>query len=118
MALPAVYVASDVLVLPSQYDAFGLVLNEAMLCGRPVIASDRVGARHDLVREGETGYTFKCGDVDALAERLTQIFRDPQDLERMGQAARRRMETWSPGQFAESMVQAVEMRRPDIETGP
>ena len=48
--LPAVYAASDVLVLPSSYEPFGVVVNEAMLCGCAAIASDRVGARFDLVK--------------------------------------------------------------------
>ncbi len=106
-ALPAVYAASDVLVLPSDYDAFGLVINEAMICGCPAVISDRVGARYDLLREGETGYTFPCGDVDALAERLRQIFSDRQNLGRMSEAARRRLETWSPKEYAAAWVAAM-----------
>ena len=59
--LPAVYRAADLLVLPSLYEPFGLVVNEAMLCGCPAAVSDRVGAKYDLVKEGETGYVFPVG---------------------------------------------------------
>ena len=53
--LPEAYTASDILVLPSDYEPFGLVVNEAMLCQCPVIVSDRVGARYDLVTPGGDG---------------------------------------------------------------
>src|SRR5207248_580451 len=52
--LPETYRAADILVLPSEYEPFGLVVNEAMACGLPAIVSDQVGARFDLVRHGET----------------------------------------------------------------
>src|SRR5262249_31333957 len=67
LQLPAVYRASDLLVLPSQYEPFGVVVNEAMLCRCPVAVSDRVGAGYDLVHPSQNGFIFPCGDVDALA---------------------------------------------------
>ena len=56
--LPSVYCAADFFVLPSLFEPFGLVVNEAMLCGLPVAVSDSVGARFDLVRPGENGYAY------------------------------------------------------------
>ena len=56
--LPSAYCAADLFVLPSLFEPFGLVVNEAMLCGLPVAVSDRVGARFDLVRPDENGYVF------------------------------------------------------------
>jgi glycosyltransferase involved in cell wall biosynthesis len=94
--LPDVYRAADILVLPSEYEPFGVVVNEAMLCGRPVIVSDRVGAKYDLVREGETGFVYPCGDIEALAQILREVLPDRERLRKMGEAARKRMETWSP----------------------
>lgn len=82
--LPATYVASDILVLPSEYDAFGLVVNEAMLCHCPVIVSDQVGAKFDLVREGKTGYVYPCGDTEALGELLRHALNDRSRLRQMG----------------------------------
>jgi glycosyltransferase involved in cell wall biosynthesis len=105
--LPEAYTASDILVLPSSYEPFGLVVNEAMLCQCPVIVSDRVGARFDLVREGETGYVFPCGDVDALASALRHALSDRPRLRRMGAAARERMATWSHVDYAHALVDAV-----------
>jgi glycosyltransferase involved in cell wall biosynthesis len=106
--LPAVYCASDLLVLPSDYDAFGVVVNEAMLCGCPAIVSDRVGAGGDLISAGRTGYVFPCGNVASLAALLQEVLSDPERLKRMSESARRRMETWSPTENIEGLVQAIE----------
>jgi glycosyltransferase involved in cell wall biosynthesis len=106
--LPAVYRAADLLALPSDHEAFGLVANEAMVCGCPAVVSDRVGAKFDLVRNGETGFVYPCGDVDALAQVFREILPARERLQRMGDAARKRMETWSPREFVDSLLEAVE----------
>ncbi len=59
--LPEVYRAADVLVLPSDYEPFGVVVNEAMLCGCIPVVSDHVGARYDLGRAGANGVRLPCG---------------------------------------------------------
>lgn len=71
-ALVDFYRGSDVLILPSLEDSFGLVVPEALACGTPVIVTERTGAR-DLVREGENGWIVPAGDAARLAERLVQI---------------------------------------------
>jgi len=106
--LPEVYAASDVLVLPSEYEPFGVVVNEAMLCGCCVVVSDRVGARFDLVREGETGFVFRAGDVDALTAVLHGILLAPDRLRKMRKAARERMTSWAPNQNVEKNVEALD----------
>jgi glycosyltransferase involved in cell wall biosynthesis len=105
--LPETYTASDILVLPSEYDAFGLVVNEAMLCRCPVIVSDRVGARFDLVREGETGYVFSCGDTVALGALLRHALNDRSSLSKMGAACRERMTSWSPAEYVAALVHFI-----------
>jgi glycosyltransferase involved in cell wall biosynthesis len=105
--LPGVYVASDLLVLPSDYEPFGVVVNEAMLCGCPAVVSDRVGAKHDLVREGETGRVFPCGDIEALANILRSLLGERSQLERFSEAAKERMKTWTPEINAEAFVHAI-----------
>ena len=107
--LPPAYCAADLFVLPSLFEPFGLVVNEAMLCGLPVAVSDRVGARFDLVRPDENGYVFPAGDVEALAAILRQILPDPEKMARMGAAARRRMEAWSPREYVDGVVRAVNL---------
>jgi glycosyltransferase involved in cell wall biosynthesis len=105
--LPEVYGASDILVLPSSYEPFGVVVNEAMLCGCAAIVSDRVGARFDLVREGETGFTFPSGDVEALAGILGRALNERCALRRMGSAAQARMASWSFGDYGRTFVESV-----------
>jgi glycosyltransferase involved in cell wall biosynthesis len=68
------YVAADVFVLPSgQGETWGLVINEAMCFGLPVIVSDTVGSASDLVRDGKNGYVFPLGKVDALVHALEDL---------------------------------------------
>jgi len=73
--LPAIYGAADVLVLPSKSETWGLSVNEAMACGLPAIVSEVVGCAPDLIQEGQTGFTFRTGDPQHLAERLAEFSR-------------------------------------------
>lgn len=70
--IPA-YHAADVLVLPSDYEPWALVVNEAMAAGLVVVASDVVGAAYELVQDGRNGRLFKVGDADALTEALRDV---------------------------------------------
>lgn len=83
------YVAADCLVLSSDYDeTWGLVLNEAMVCGLPAIVSDRAGSGPDLIEEGVTGLLYPFADVDALSEKMLFIAEDSGRLHEMGQKAK------------------------------
>jgi glycosyltransferase involved in cell wall biosynthesis len=106
--LPRVYRASDVFVLPSEYEPFGVVVNESMLSGCTVIVSDQVGARFDLVRDGETGFVFPMGNLDALAKLLSELLPASEKLQQMGNLARLRMADWSPEQNIEGVIRAIE----------
>jgi len=106
--LPEVYAASNVLAFSSEYEPYGLPVNEAMICGIPVVVSDRIGAGYDLVEEGKTGFTYPCGNVDALTTIFKEILTQPEQLRAMGIAAKTRMETWSPRENVEGLVEAVQ----------
>jgi glycosyltransferase involved in cell wall biosynthesis len=69
-ALWSEYLRASCLVLPSRSEAWGLVANEALSYGCPIIVSDRCGCVPELVREGRTGWTFCCDDVEELRDRL------------------------------------------------
>jgi glycosyltransferase involved in cell wall biosynthesis len=90
------YVAADALVLPSDgYETWGVVVNEAMFCGKPCIVSDRVGSGPDLVISGRTGDIFPLGDVKALAKLLVRFAKDLTSLHKMGEQARERIRSYS-----------------------
>jgi glycosyltransferase involved in cell wall biosynthesis len=71
----AAMAAADVLVLPSRFDGWGAVVNEALMVGTPVICSNRCGAS-DVIENGRNGYVFEAGKVHALLERLQSICQD------------------------------------------
>ena len=104
--LPSVYAAADFLVLPSDYEPFGVVVNEAFSCGLPAIVSEACGSAGDLVRNGETGYVVPVGAVDVLAERLRTLAADTELRGEMAQRARARIADWGPQQNAEAFAQA------------
>jgi len=84
--LPRIYAVSDVLVLPSEDEPWGLVINEAMCFGLPVIASNQVGAAADLVQPGRNGFTYPAGEASVLAGLLDRVLEDDA-RERLGQAS-------------------------------
>ena len=75
--MPAVYAAADVLCLPSQIETWGLVCNEALACGTPIVVSDLVGCAPDLAADSCVGYTVPVGNCAALAKALTSVLNDP-----------------------------------------
>jgi len=81
------YLAADALVLPSDEETWGLVVNEAMSCGRPCLVSDRVGCGPDLVVTGKTGFVFPLGDVQALSAQMVECAARPELLIAMGENA-------------------------------
>jgi glycosyltransferase involved in cell wall biosynthesis len=107
------YLAADCLVLPSDTgETWGLVVNEAMACGVPAIVSDQVGCGPDLVIEGSTGSTYPLGDVGALARRLVDACRRPDELQAMGVRARERVRSsYSVGNAVAGTVKAIDAVR-------
>lgn len=91
-ALAGLYAAADVFVLPSSTEPWGLVVNEAMHAGLPVVVSDHVGAQ-PLVEPGVNGDVFPCRDSEALARRLAPFLRDPVLRAHAGEAARSTIES-------------------------
>jgi glycosyltransferase involved in cell wall biosynthesis len=109
--LPGIYRASDLMVLPSEYEPFGVVVNEAMLCGCPVVVSDRVGAGYDLITPGQDGFVFPFGNVESLAAILRQALIAPDHLRVLGDCARRRMQSWTPSDNINAVARAVALAR-------
>jgi glycosyltransferase involved in cell wall biosynthesis len=91
--LRAAYHACDVLVLPSEREAWGVVVQEAMAAGRPVVASHVVGAAHDLVVDGASGKIFPSGDGEALLTCLRETS-DEAKLPGFQREASNRLNVW------------------------
>ncbi len=101
------YTAGDALVLPSSAgETWGLVVNEAMLCGLPCFVSDQVGCGPDLIEEGVTGAVFPFGDPAAAARVLTRYAR-PDVLAGMGETGRVRCESFSAEAVADAVSEAA-----------
>jgi len=101
--LPALLRQCDVLVLPSYFEGFGLVLLEALAAGMPIIASDATAAP-DLITAGVEGYLVPVGDVDALREAMNRFVDSPNDLASMTQAARLCAERYSWDAYGDRWV--------------
>ena len=105
--LPAVYAISDIFVLPSAVDKWGLVANEAMACGLPVVVSDRTGVSGDLVKHGENGFVYPAGDVASL-ERLVSALALNSELRRqMGKRSSEIIRTYGYEQCIEGIAEAL-----------
>ena len=70
------YKAADVFVHPTSFDVWGLVVNEAMACGLPVVVSDHCVAGLELISDGENGYRIPMGDDVQLCRRVSEITGD------------------------------------------
>ncbi len=92
-ALTAYYRAADVFVLPTREDIWGLVVNEAMAYGLPVIATDHCVAALELVEDGVSGYLVPVEDAGLLAERINRTLAG--DTEKMGAAALERVRPYT-----------------------
>ncbi len=106
--LPAYYGLAGAFILPSVSEQWGLVVNEAMASGLPVLVSSRCGCASDLVADGQNGFVFEPEDIDGLARHLSVVSGDGCDRNKLGEAGRAIIGGWSPAVFAENLKNAVE----------
>ena len=101
------YTSGDILVLPSVGETWGMVVNEAMACGRPCLVSDRVGCGPDLVLPEETGIVFPHCNVPSLSAAMFKLARNPKQIETMGANAYNRMRGYSVKAAVDGVLQAL-----------
>ena len=101
------YVAADVFALLSEREPWAVVVNEAAACGLPLVLSDRVGAAHDLLRDGENGALVRAGDVDAAGRALRELAADPELRRAQGARSREFARDWGYGPSVERFLEAV-----------
>lgn len=102
------YFMADIFVMPSQYDPTPKAVNEAMICGLPVVVSSGVGTAEDLVVHDVSGLVYETGDVDALAAAIERLGASPALRRRIGDAAQRAASKWSPEAGVQGLVEALE----------
>jgi glycosyltransferase involved in cell wall biosynthesis len=101
------YVDADVFALLSRHETWGVVVNEAAASGLPLVLTDRVGAAHDLLRDGENGFLVPADDVAAAADALRKLAESPELRRRMGERSRELVRAWGYKPSVESFVAAV-----------
>lgn len=106
--LPRWYQAASCFVHASTSEQWGLVVNEAMAAGLPVLVSSRCGCALDLVQSGVNGFTFDPLDVEQLARLMLRMAHGDVDRASMGAASRRIVGNWGPERFARGLKDAVE----------
>jgi glycosyltransferase involved in cell wall biosynthesis len=94
-------------VLVSVHEPWGLAINEVMNAGRPVVVSDKVGCRKDLVHPGKNGCVVSSGDVDALARSLHTMLSGKQLCQAMGAESLRIIAGYNFDQNVEGLRQAL-----------
>ena len=109
--LPVWYRGAGVYVHPAQSDPWGLVVNEAMAAGLPVLVSTGAGCAPDLVAAGENGHTFAPDDASTLAHHLAAVTGDPTTRARMSRRSKQIVAQYTPDHFAVGMLRAVDAGR-------
>jgi glycosyltransferase involved in cell wall biosynthesis len=106
--LPQIYAISDLFVLPSENEAWGLIINEVMCAGLPVIATDEIGATPDLVQHGDNGFVYQAGDIETLSRHIRTLITDSALRTRMGQRSLEIISGWSYEQDVQGIRSALE----------
>jgi len=106
--LVELYAAADVFVLPSLVEPWGVVVNEAMASGLPVVLSDQVGAAADLVIDGANGFVVPAGDSAALAACLSDVLSDEGRRAAMGRRSEEVVSAWNYEASVEGFRGAIE----------
>jgi glycosyltransferase involved in cell wall biosynthesis len=110
--MPAYYALAEALILPSHGETWGLVVNEAMACGLPILVSLECGCAATLVVPGENGWTFPANETQALMQVLLALEDTPSAaLERMGQKSWAIINEWGLQRFCAGAWDAVQSAR-------
>jgi len=105
--LASYYALAEMLILPTYTDPWGLVVNEAMACGLPVIVSHAAGCAADLVRENWNGLLIPPRDVSSLATAMNHLASEPAMLAMMGANSAQHISKFSPEQWPAGIIQAM-----------
>ena len=102
------YSESSMIVMSSHYEGFPMVMIEAMACGLPAVSFDFKCGPRDIIKEGENGLVVKDGDIDGLAKAMMALMRDEELRRKMGENAKRVVETFSEAKVMDKWVRLYE----------
>ena len=105
--LAAYYALAEALVFPTHAEVWGLVVNEAMACGLPIVCTDVTGCAADLVEEGWNGRVLPPRDIEGLTQALKDLARSPDATRAMGHNSKKRIQHYSPRACAEGIAAAA-----------
>jgi glycosyltransferase involved in cell wall biosynthesis len=105
--LAAVYAWADALVLPTHSDTWGLVVNEAMACGLPVIVTGVAGCSADMVRDGENGYVVGAKEPEGLSQAMQKLLNAPELRRQMGHLSLARSARFTPQAWVDGVISAI-----------
>jgi 1,2-diacylglycerol 3-alpha-glucosyltransferase len=107
--LPIYFGLASVFIHPTRHETWGLVVNEAMAAGLPVLVSNRCGCVPDLISEGANGFTFSPDDMTMLTDLMLRTSSGMVDLCAMGAASHNRIREWGLERFAQGLHGAVQV---------
>jgi 1,2-diacylglycerol 3-alpha-glucosyltransferase len=105
--IPEIYALAEVFVFPTYTDTWGLVVNEAMACSLPIVASQVAGCVPDLLEDGWNGFAVRPREVEGLVRALQVLSNDPESALKMGSRSFQRILEYTPEACAAGIVQAV-----------
>jgi len=106
--LPKYFGRGDIFILPSRHDGWGVVVNQALAAGMPIITSDAVGAGLDLVENGVNGMCVRANDVEALYAAMSTIVRDPEVITQWGKESRAKASNITPEAGADKWIRVFD----------
>lgn len=102
--MAGLYALAEALVLPTHSDPWGLVVNEAMACGLPIIVNSVAGCSADLVEDGWNGYVVPPRDLDKLSWAINSLVRQPELQQTMSARSLERIQNYSPEACADGLA--------------
>jgi len=104
--LKSAYCGADVLIVPSEFETWGLVVNEAFACGLPALVTENTGVAHELVIPDKTGQVFPVGKISRACEILEGWMKEPSQLSQMSKNCSKEIQNYTPENFASVIEKA------------
>ena len=108
--LRQIYQISNLLILPSKYETWGLVINEAMACGIPVITTNKSGASYDLIKNDLTGYIYEFGNIDDLKNKVELVLNNKKNTLKIQNYIKKKVSHYSIDKTIESIHSIINIK--------